>query len=100
MIRIYLDWNIFVHNWIGSGNIDPILGTFLLNVDSRFPRQTMPSFPGTTLAPSASTSFAFNIAIPAGVQKTNYLGNSCLMQFNWHDRGLYLDRSVFVFNVV
>ena len=37
--------------------------------------------------------------VPASVEKTNYLGCSCLMQFNWHDVGKYLDRAVFVFTV-
>jgi hypothetical protein len=30
-------FNLFAHAWIGSGNVDPVVGTFLLNVDPRFP---------------------------------------------------------------
>jgi hypothetical protein len=89
----------FAHVWVGSGNVDPITGTFLLNVDPRFPRLTQPAFAGLTLAPGASATLSFALKVPAAVEKTNYLGNSCLMQFNWHDIGKYLDRSVFVFAV-
>lgn len=89
----------FAHVWVGSGNVDPTTGTFLSNVDSRFPRLTQPAFAGLTLAPGASTTLSFALKVPSTAEKTNYLGNSCLMQFNWHDIGKYLDRSVFVFAV-
>lgn len=90
---------LFAHVFVGSGNVDPTTGTFLLNVDPRFPRLTQPDFAGLTLGPGASTILTFNLKIPSTVEQTNYLGNSCLMQFNWHDIGQYLDRSVFVFKV-
>jgi hypothetical protein len=90
---------LFAHVWVGSGNIDPIVGTFLLNADTRFPRLTEPPVFGVTLAPGASATLNFTIKVPSTVEKTNYIGNSCLMQFNWHDVGTYLDRGVFVFAV-
>jgi hypothetical protein len=90
---------LFAHVWVGSGNVDPTVGTFLLNVDTRFPRLTQPVFAGLTLAPNASATLSFTIKVPSTVEKTNYIGNSCLMQFNWHDVGKYLDRGVFVFAV-
>ena len=86
----------FAHVWFGSGNVDPVTGTFLANVDERFPRLTQPAFDGLSLAPGASATLSFSIKVPASAEKTNYLANSCLMQFNWHDIGTYLDRSVFV----
>ena len=89
----------FAHVWVGSGNIDPVVGTFLLNVDERFPRLTMPDFAGLNIPAGGSTVLNFALAVPATVQKTNYIGNSCLMQFNWHDVGTYYDRGVFVFKV-
>jgi len=89
----------FAHVWVGSGNVDPVTGTFLLNVDARFPRLTQPDFAGMTIAPGASVTQNFQIKVPATVEKTNYLGNTCLMALNWHDIGTYLDRSVFVFKV-
>jgi len=89
----------FVHVWVGSGNVDPVTGTFLLNVDARFPRLTLPGFAGLTLPAGGSTVLNFSMKVPATVEKTNYLGNSCLMRFTWHDVGTYLDRAVFVFNV-
>ncbi len=90
---------LFAHVWVGSGNVDPVVGTFLSNVDARFPRLTEPKFAGLTLAPGASATLTFSITVPATVERTNYLGNSCLMRFNWHDVGTYLDRGVFVFTV-
>lgn len=89
---------LFAHVWVGSGNVDPIVGTFLSNVDSRFPRLTQPDFAGLTLASGASGNLRFALKVPT-VEKTEYLGNSCLMQVNWHDVGTYLDRGVFVFTV-
>ena len=90
---------LFAHVWIGSGNIDPTVGTFLSNVDTRFPRLTEPEAFGLSLAAGASATLSFTIKAPTTVEKTNYLGNSCLMQFNWLDIGTYRDRGVFVFPV-
>ena len=90
---------LFAHVWVGSGNVDPTVGTFLLNVDARFPRLTQPTFSGLILAAGASATLSYALSVPATVERTNYLGNSCLMAFNWHDVGTYLDRSVFVFAV-
>ena len=89
----------FAHVWVGSGNVDPTVGTFLLNIDARFPRLTEPRFAGLTLAAGGSATIAFALNIPTTADKTNYLGNSCLMRFNWHDVGTYLDRGIFVFNI-
>jgi hypothetical protein len=90
---------LFAHVWVGSGNVDPNVGTFLANVDARFPRLTQPAFAGLMLAAGASATLTFALKVPNTVERTNYLGNSCLMRFNWHDVGTYLDRGVFVFAV-
>lgn len=90
---------LFAHVSVGSGNVDPVTGTFLLNADTRFPRLTQPEFDGLTLAPGASATLSFSFKVPSTVEKTNYIGNSCLMQVNWHDIGTYLDRGIFVFAV-
>lgn len=90
---------LFAHVWVGSGNVDPVVGSFLQNIDTRFPRLTKPSFAGLTIPAGGSTVVNFKIKVPSGVEKTDYLGNCCLMRFNWHDVGTYLDRAVFVFNV-
>ena len=89
----------FAHVFIGSGNIDPVTGTFLLNVDTRFPNLTLPGPVGLSLASGATATLNFALKVPLSVEKTNYIGNSCLMQVNWHDIGTYLDRGVFVFTV-
>lgn len=91
---------LFAHVWVGSGNIDPTVGTFLQNVDTRFPRLTQPTFPGLSLPAGDRATFIFPVVVPATIEKTNYLGNSCLMRSNAFTVGTYLDRCVFVFRVV
>jgi hypothetical protein len=90
----------FAHVFIGSGNVVSGVGEFLLNVDERFPRLTQPDFAGLTLASGASATLTFAIKVPTTVEHpTNYLGNTVLVKFNWHDVGTYFDRSVFVIKV-
>lgn len=91
--------NLYVHVWVGSGNADPGVGTFLLNVDPRFARLTQPGPFGLTLASGANATLSFSITVPTTIERSNYLGNSFLMQLNYHDVGLYLDRGVFPFAV-
>jgi hypothetical protein len=61
---------LFAHVWVGSGNVDPTVGTFLLNVDVRFPRLTQPKFDGLKLASGASATLSFAIKVPSSVEKT------------------------------
>ena len=91
--------SLFGHVWIGSGNVDPTLGTFLNNVDARFPRLTEPPFFGLILAPGTSTSLTYSLKVPATIQKSNYIGNVSLMQVNFFGVGINLDRAAFVFAV-
>lgn len=91
--------SLYAHVWVGSGNVDPVVGTFLLNVDPRFPRLTQPPFFGLTLAAGASATLSYALKVPSTVEKTNYMGTSCLMLLNYHDLGIYLDRGVFPFTV-
>jgi hypothetical protein len=90
---------LFVHTFVGMANLarDPGLG--VLAVDDRFPRLTMPQFAGLSLAPGNTEQLDFSIVVPR-VDPGNYLGNSFLFQSTWHDPGQYLDRSLFVFEVV
>ena len=71
----------------------------MLAVDQRFPRLTQPAFFGLLLPPGADTTLRFSIAVPTTIEKTNYFGNSFLMQLNYEDVGQYLDRAVFPFAV-
>jgi hypothetical protein len=93
--------SLFAHVWVGSGNVDPTVGTFLLNVDTHFPRLTQPAAFGLTMAPGTGATLTFSLKVPTAVEKTNYFGQSCLMRFNFSftDIGQYLDRGVFVFEV-
>jgi hypothetical protein len=90
---------LFVHLFVGPGNMVADTGEALAPVDERFPRLTLPDFDGLQIAAGATESLEFVIPVPAGVESTNYLGNSFLFQSIWHDPGLYIDRSIFVFEV-
>jgi hypothetical protein len=90
---------LFVQVWIGSGNVDPTVGTFLLNVDTRFPRLTQPGWPGLILSNVPHANLSFALKVPPTIERTNYLGNCCLMRFNGLDVGTYLDRGGFVLTV-
>lgn len=87
---------------VSVGNRNPIVANdqFLTTFDARFPTYAKPPTLGFSLAPGATTSQAFAVKIPAGMEKTGYFGNSCLLQLSWHDVGKYLDRGVFFFEVV
>jgi hypothetical protein len=89
------------HVWVGSGIVDPVIGRFLMNVDTRFPRLTEPEPLGATIQPSSSLFLSFALKVPAGllVQKTSYFLNVCLMQFGFFDVGVFLDRGSVSFRV-
>jgi hypothetical protein len=90
----------YAHVWVGAGNIDPTIGTFLLNVDTRFPRLTLPPiYPPFAFPAGALTTLDFDLKVPSTVEKTNYIGNCCLMSLPWFNVGTYLDRAVFIFAV-
>lgn len=91
--------SLYLQIWVGSGNVVNNVGSFLANVDTRFPRLTEPTFTGITLAPGGNTTVSFNLNIPVSVEETQYLGNCCLMKLNYHDVGTYLDRGCFPIQV-
>jgi hypothetical protein len=94
------DWIwLFVHVFVGPGNMVPDTGESLAPVDERFAQLTEPKFPGLTIAAGATEQLNFSFGIPATIERSNYLGNSYLFQSVWHDVGLYIDRSVFTFEV-
>lgn len=92
--------SLYVHVFVGPANMVPDVGVALTAVDARFPRLTMPDFFGLSLAPGANASLNFSLAVPAGTQVSNYLGNAFLFGADYHDVGEYFDRGVFPFEVV
>jgi hypothetical protein len=90
---------LFAHVFVGPANVARNVDDAVSAVDSRFPRLTMPEFAGLTLDPGVTQSLSFSLEVPAGVDPSNYLGNTILFQSTWHDVGEYLDRSLFVFGV-
>jgi hypothetical protein len=98
--------DLYVHVWVGSGNVDPNVGTFLLNIDPRFPRLTRPEFPGLLVGDPhpfplqpGNKRLNFSIDVPSSVEETVYMGNICLMQVASHNVGKYLGRAAFPFAV-
>jgi hypothetical protein len=100
--------NIYVHVWVGSGNVDPDVGRSLLNVDPRFPRLSEPKVPG--LQPGVSqvpeipvfgdrSLLAFQLRVPFDVEPSVYLGNMCLMRRSSFSVGEVLGRASFAFRV-
>src|SRR5215471_15209955 len=51
--------SLYVHVWVGSGNVDPVIGTFLLNVDTHFSQLTQPKAFGLQLASGAGALLNF-----------------------------------------
>ena len=95
---VSLIW-MFAHVFVGLANIVPDVGAAAAAVDPRFPRLTSPKFAGLKIDPGATETLNFSIPIPAGIESSNYLGNTFLFRSTWHDVGEYLDRSIFVFEV-
>lgn len=96
--------NLAVAVAVGNRNAIGSADLFMSGFDSRFPTLAQPPTVGFSLGafgtPTASTSFAFALKVPAGVDKTGYFGNSTLLQMSFHDVGKYLDRGVFFFGVI
>lgn len=87
---------------VSIGNRNAIVSNdeFMTTFDARFPTYAKTAPTGFSLAAGASTSQAFTIRIPTGIEKAGYFANACLLQLNWHDVGKYLDRGVCFFDVV
>lgn len=96
--------NLAVAVSVGNQNAITNNDVFLSDYDTRFSTLAQPPTLGFTLgpagSPTASSSFAFALKVPASVEKTGYFGNAVLAQLNFHDVGKYLDRGVFFFGVV
>jgi hypothetical protein len=96
-----VQWSrLYMHVFVGLANLAPGVGEAISAVDTRFPRLTLPRYPGLTLAPGATQNVHFApIWIPAEIEATNYLGNAILFQANYTDVGKVLDRGQWVFLV-
>jgi hypothetical protein len=91
---------LFNHVFVGAANLAADTDDALAAVDPRFARLTQPDFDGLTIDPGVTKSLSYVVPIPAGIDRTDYLGNSFLFHATWHDKAQYFDRSLFVFKVV
>jgi hypothetical protein len=87
---------------LSIGNRNPITNRdlFLNEFDARFPTYAQEAPIGFSLQPGESKTLSFGIRIPAGVEKTGYLGNVVLQRLSFYDVGMYLDRGCFFFAVI
>lgn len=93
---------LFAQVWVGWGNFDPTIGTFLLSADTRFPRAMQPaSFSGLQMpaGPATVAALSFDLSVPTGIEPMHYMAQTCLFRAGWLDVGQYLDRAMFVFAV-
>jgi hypothetical protein len=91
---------LFVHMWVGPGNPISDNTQFLLNVDARFPRLTLPtSSTGITLAPGTFQNLTFAFKVPSTVEASGYMCNFLLIRHSFFDVGTVFDRSGLVLNV-
>jgi hypothetical protein len=92
-------YRLFVHFFVGPGNMVPDSGAALATVDTRFPRLTLPKWIGITLGAQNYWQLAFAVSVPAGIPHTNYLGNAFLFKGNILDVDEVLDRASAIFEV-
>jgi hypothetical protein len=91
--------NLYVHVFVGPANPVNAIGAALQCVDERFPRLTQPDFFGLSVSPGVTENVHFDLSVPAGIEPSEYLGNSFVFQVDYHDVGTYFDRGCFPFTV-
>jgi hypothetical protein len=94
-----LAFRLFVHFFVGPGNMVPDAGAALSSVDTRFPRLTLPKWIGITLGVQSYRQLTFSVQIPVGIPRTNYLGNAFLFSGNILAVDDVLDRASAIFEV-
>ena len=87
---------------LSIGNRNPITNRdlFFNDFDARFPTYAQTAPIGFSLNPGESRTLSFAVTVPAGVEKTGYLGNVVLQRLSFYDVGTYLDRGCFFFDVI
>jgi hypothetical protein len=88
-------FNLYIHVWVGSGIVDPNGDTFLLEIDTRFPRLTEPAFSGLTVDPGSTEYLDFVMGVPTTIEKTKYCLCYCLMQLGGRETKIF-DRGIVV----
>ncbi len=89
--------DLFVHLFVGTGNVATNPDLHLLNVDPRFSRLMKPAN-GLTLAPGASQTIDFRLKMPS-IARSSYEGSAVLVQLDFLGSGIFLDRAAFVFRI-
>jgi hypothetical protein len=91
---------LYVHLFVGPGNLAPDAVDGISLVDQRFPRATEPEFAGLFMSPFSETTLGFELPLSGRLEETHYFGNLFLIQQNpFALPGQVLDRVSFVFKV-
>jgi hypothetical protein len=89
-------WPVFVTIFFGLGNFFDDIAQAWIGRDTRWPTLSTEQF---TLEPGVYISQNLKYIVPIDIPSSTYLGNSVLWYAQLHDKGDYLDRSLFWFNL-
>jgi hypothetical protein len=91
--------SVYVYVFVGPANFVEVVGRAVNAVDTRFPQLIQPKAFGLRIDPGQSETLSFEIAVPADMHPSNYMGNAFLFKPSHHDVGEYMDRGCFIFEV-
>lgn len=89
-------WLVFVTIFFGLGNFFDNIAHAWIGRDTRWPALSTEKF---TLEPGVNITKSLKYIVPTDIPSSTYLGNSVLWHAQLHDKGDYLDRGFFWFNL-
>jgi hypothetical protein len=92
--------NLALTVFVGNRNAIGSSDLFLSGWDTRFPTYAQRAPDGFTMGSAGYGFFTFQVAVPAGVERTGHFGNCALQKIAFLDVGTVLDRACFFFDVV
>jgi hypothetical protein len=92
-------YSLEVYVFVGPAALVADVGQALAVADTRFQNLTEPPAFGLTLDPSATADLNFAVAVPNGIEPSNYMGNVFLFRDNGFWAGDVFSRADFIFQV-
>jgi len=90
---------VYGHVFIGPALLPADVGQALALADTRFPRLTLPGYPGLNLQDGAGGRLDFSLPVPKNIEPTTYLGNCFLFFCRYFGVADYFDRCQFILEV-
>jgi hypothetical protein len=90
---------VYGYVFIGPALLPADVGQALALADTRFPRLTLPGYPGFNLQSGAGGRLDFSLPVPKNIEPTTYLGNCFLFRCNYFGVADYFDRCQFILEV-